>query len=286
MRNKRRPVIGALSLLLAGGLVFGGVALAAGGLTGTNNQAPAPPAPPAPTPITYSASLGWTPSVTPGATPDGIVSSVIARAGLATSMVGSLSATPASPGRGLGTSVALQVPTGGTIAENIRAAWQADLVEGVIAEAFAASGMPQVTGSAITGELPNGKAIDLGGGMGDILPGQSYSSDDDGTIGQRLTSLLPQWNLNLVSVDVLHVGQPAPAITVSTSSPNATAAAAAAIINKLFWAQGNAIYEGYFFQVNNMNGDPLLVQSAAFRTGAGDEWVDPSLGDSSSLAHG
>jgi hypothetical protein len=69
--------------------------------------------------------------------------------------------------------------TDGSIAGNIHASWEADLVQGVVAEAFAARGIGHVVGSSITGDLPNGQTVILQGGMGDVAAGQRILSDSD-----------------------------------------------------------------------------------------------------------
>lgn len=267
MKLKKRTRVSVIVVAVAAGVILVGVAWAAGGISTSSSSTP--------TPVTYTKTQGWAPSVPSGATAAEIVNSIVQQAGFGNSMQVSLS----------GQSLSFDIPTTGSLAANAYAAWQADIVQGVVAEAFANQGLPPIAGSTFTGELPSGQTVDIGGGMGNIQPGQSYSSDDDSAITQRITDLLPQWNLTLSSIHILHAGQPAPAVFVTTNDPNAAAAAATPIVRTLF-GQDPPLYEGYYFQVNDTKGNLVLLQSAAFRDGAGQGWADPSVAASSSLNHG
>jgi hypothetical protein len=234
------------------------------------------------TPVTYAATYDWTPTLPSSATtPSAIVSAVAARANLGTALRVSLS-TPPVPTTRQGDWLSFDVATDGSVAGNIHAAWEADLVQGVVAEAFAARGMEHVIGSNITGDLPSGQTVALQGGMGDVAAGQRFLSSSDAAIQQRVEAVLAQANLTPVSITVMHVGQPAPAVIVKTNDPSPAAAAAAQTIRALFGAH-LPLYEGYFFEIENAAGTPILAASASFRTGAGREWVDPSVGAGSSL---
>lgn len=280
MGTHRRQFItrGAL-LLVAALLVSSGVALADGGFSGSSLAS----MPGTVTPVVYARNTGWTPSVPAGLSASEIANSVVHAAGLDASVDTSVAATASDQGPGV--SLAFDVPTDGTLAENLHSVWRADLVQGVITEALAAGPTP-VIGSTIRGELPSGETINLGGGMGYIQPGQSYSSGSDAIIKAQVSSLLPQWNLDARSIDVLHVGQPEPEVVVTTTDPIATAAAALSIINGLFWDQAYPIYDGYFFQVDNADGTPILVQAVSYRAGKGHYWAAPSIESASSLSHG
>ncbi len=233
-------------------------------------------------PVTYAPTYGWTATIPSSATtPSAIVSAVADRANLGTALRVSLSTPPAWATRH-GDWLSFDVATDGSVAGNIHAAWEADLVQGVVAEAFAARGMGHVIGSNITGDLPSGQTVALQGGMGDVAAGQRFLSSSDAAIQQHVEAVLAQANLTPVSITVMHVGQPAPAVIVQTNDPSAAAAAATPTIRALFGARP-PLYEGYFFEIEDAAGTPILAASASFRTGAGREWVDPSVGAGSSL---
>lgn len=274
----RKVIAGSIIATLVTG-IFAGVAVA------TNLVDPGSPVQ-GPSPIAYSSTLGWTPTI-PSAvtTPAEIAASMMQQSGFAGRMTVGVSESPTNLGAQSGDWLDFNVPTSGTVAANIRAAWNADLVQGVVAEAFVQRGLPPIVGSKISGEMPDGKSVDLGGGMGDIQPGQSYSDAGDAAITQWISGLLPQWNLSLDTIDIVRAGQPAPAVVVTSPDPAATVAAATSIVNTLF-GQNDPLYEGFFFQVDDPSGEPVLVAAAAYRTGAGHYWVAPSLQASSSANHG
>ncbi|HEX5174244.1 MAG TPA: hypothetical protein VFV91_08890 [Gaiellaceae bacterium] len=277
MRILWQPRFVAIAVLLLAGATAFGIAVASGGgsppnLSGDQSVAP----------VTYSSTYDWTPTIPSSAsTPAAIVSAIANRAGLGKALRVSLTNSPSQATR-QGSSLNFDVATDGSVAGNIHAAWMADLVQGAIAEAFVARGMQPVIGSTVTGDLPNGQTVDLQGGMGDVAAGQSFSSDSDAAIQQHLEAVLAQANLTPVSITVMHIGQPAPAVIVKTSDPSSAAAAAATTIRALFGANP-PLYEGYYFEIDSAGGTPIIAASASFRTGAGRQWVDPSVAATSSL---
>jgi hypothetical protein len=222
-------------------------------------------------PVGYSARYGWSPAVPRSAsTPAKIVSTITASAGFGKAVTVSVST-------GAWVALAFHIPTDGTVAGNIYAAWKADLLEGVIAEAFVKRHMPRVDTSSITGELPNGTTVSLQGGMGDIPASQRFSSDSDAAIEHDLTGALSAAHLTPVSITVMHAGQPAPAVVVSSTDPHAAVSAATSLIRSLFFADGRPLYEGYYLKIETAAGAPVAAYSASFRTGAGRQWASPSI---------
>lgn len=194
---------------------------------------------------------------------------------------------PRNLGQRPGAWVDLVLDVPGEGAQTMRPQWEADLVQGAIAEALEAGARAiRVVGSTFVGRLPDGSnSRDLaGGGMGDITPGQDFMTAPDSEIERTLTQGLAAADLKPVAITVLHAAQPAPAVVASTDHPAAAARAASETIRALFGQTPK--YEGYYFEVRGRDGRPLLVQSASFRTGAGRLWIDPSLDAVSSLNHG
>jgi hypothetical protein len=135
-------------------------------------------------------------------------------------------------------------------------------------------------------QLPDEKTLpDVGGGMGDIVPWQAFMAPSDDAIRSSITHGLAQAGLNLTSFEVLRASQPAPAVVATTTDPKGTAALASQIVRSLF-GQNPPFYEGYYFEVRDTKGQPVFVQSTAFRTGAGRLWISPSVADVASLKHG
>ena len=279
MRVLWQPRFVVIAVLFLAATTFG-VVRASGGGSPTNLRGDQ-----SVTPVTYSSTDTWTPTVPSSAsTPAAIVSAISNAAGLGTALRVSLT-DPAAQDTTQGSSLNFDVATDGSVAGNIHAAWEADLVQGVIAEAFVARGMQPVITSTMTGDLPNGQTVTLQGGMGDVAARQSFSSDSDAAIQQRLDAVLTQANLTPVSITVMHVGQPAPAVVARTNDPSSAAAAASTTMRALFGANP-PLYEGYYFEIENAAGAPIIAESASFRTGSGRSWVDPSVAASSSLIHG
>jgi hypothetical protein len=263
--------------LTYGGLAFAGAVPTPSDLTGAQDV----------TPITYASHTGLkSAATTAGMTAPQVAHTILDQAGVDPAMTVSVGTPPAIAGMRPGAWLNFSVPVSGSgTAVQIRAAWTADLVQGAIADAFARNGLTPVTGSRITGVLSDGSTVDLGGGMGDVAAGQSFSDDNVATIEQRIKSALASSALQPVSIDVLHAAQPAPAVVVETDNPAAAAAAANSTINELF-GLNPPLYEGYYFEIDDAQGSPVLVQSASFRTGSGRQWVDPRYAADSSLAHG
>jgi hypothetical protein len=164
-----------------------------------------------------------------------------------------------------------------------RARWEADIIVGALADALAQTARPGISGATIEGSLPDNTIIpDLGGGMGDIVPGQEFLDSSDASMKQDLAELLAAAGLTPVSVDVLRADQPAPAVVAETAHPREAAAAAAQTIRSLF-GQAPPKYEGYYFELRDTSGQRLFTTSAAFRSGVGRLWVSPSIADVVSL---
>src|SRR5947199_1106931 len=123
-------------LLLAGAAAFA-AALASGGASAANLSGDQSVAP-----VNYSSTYGWTPTVPSSAsTPAAIVSAIGNAAGLGNGLRVSLANPPAQATR-QGSSLSFDVATDGSLAGNTHATWTAEIVQGVIAEAFVARGMP------------------------------------------------------------------------------------------------------------------------------------------------
>jgi hypothetical protein len=170
-------------------------------------------------------------------------------------------------------------------ADAIRAQWETELIEGSVADALAGTATPVVS-SVIDAKLANGEVHqNIGSGMGDVVPNQAFSSASDSEINADLRKKLAMAELTVDSIDILHATEPAPAVVVSTQDPRAAAGAANDIKLSLF-GQNPPRYEGFYFEIRGVDGSPVLITSAAFRSGAGRLWFSPSVADVLSLNHG
>jgi hypothetical protein len=234
--------------------------------------------------IQFTHVLGHSPAVG-GSTHSDIIAGVFKRYGGQDVVSVSEEGAPAQPGprpAGIWLHFVVAVPSREVGTD--RAQWEADLIEGAIADALASSGTT-VGGSTIDWRLPDGTILpNQGGGMGDIVPGQTFSNASDASITATLKKGLADNGLIPTSIAILHADQAAPAVIAVTSDPRAAAAAASSTIRALF-GQNPPFYEGYYFEVRDLSGKPLFIQSASFRSGSGRQWVDPSLADVTSLLH-
>ena len=235
------------------------------------------------TPIVYGVpTSNPTPSPRAGP-PSSVLADAVSRIGNGAIASASLGAPPA----GVQTSrqslpwlhAIVHVPALANGAE-IRALWVADLVEGVVAESEGTSSNMHDSfgGSTFDGQLPNGTLLaDIGGGMGDIVRGQSFLKQDqnDSSTVSGLGTTLRSDGLTPVSVGVLRPIGGAPYVIASTNSPADTLAQTGKILSDLFGGS-TPYFEGYYFELRDAAGDPLLRTSAAFRTGAGRLWINPA----------
>jgi hypothetical protein len=176
---------------------------------------------------------------------------------------------------------------------DIQPLWEADLIQGATAEASGTSTdlYDSFGGSTFDGRLPNGTVIpDISGGQGDVAKGQVFAdaSASDSAIITGIDSVLQQYGLSPIAVNVLRPLGAAPSIVASTSDPSTTVAHFGQLVNSLIGRTPR--FEGYYVELRDASGNALVRASAAFRTGAGRFWVAQafrsSLVGETSGAHG
>ena len=122
--------------------------------------------------------------------------------------------------------------------------------------------------------------------MGLVASGQRFSEASDAEIKTAIQAALNRQNLKVVDLNVARVDQPAPNIVVETEDPQEAARSALSLISSLFFNQDHQpTYEGYYFEVVDATGSPVLIQAASFRTGAGHLWFRPDVANALSLPH-
>lgn len=166
----------------------------------------------------------------------------------------------------------------------IEALWHVDLTVGALADALAQTGQLGIAGATVDGHLPDNTTVPLSGGIGDVTAGQSFSDAGDQTIKADLTQALKQANLTPVSIDIVRVDQPAPAVVAEAADPRTAAAAVAQTTASLF-GKDPPNYEGYYLEVRDTKGNPVFIRSAAFRSGVSAAWASPSVADVFPLSH-
>lgn len=158
----------------------------------------------------------------------------------------------------------------------IEALWQADLVQGAVAEAAGSSSdlHDTIVGSSLSVLQPDGSIVEADGGMGDVARGQRFTTEQDSAIQTNVAGALTQYGLTQISVRIFHARTPAIAVIASTSDPVATAHEYEDIVASLVGSSPR--YEGYYLELRDSSGGVIVRASAAFRTGAGRFWVNPA----------
>ncbi len=162
---------------------------------------------------------------------------------------------------------------------DIEPLWEADLVQGAIAE-LSGSGndlRDSIGGSTLDVSLPTGTVVnDVSGGMGDVIRGQMFEDPSNAELAKTVRSVLSQYGLNLVSLKTLKAPTSAPEIVASTSDPAATAGQLGALATTLFGVNPTR-FVGYYLMIRDSAGVTRIVTSSEFRTGAARLWIDPAL---------
>jgi hypothetical protein len=161
----------------------------------------------------------------------------------------------------------------------VRALWATDLLEGAFADMAGATDdqATNVGGAVVTELLPSGRTIDESAGVGDVGHAQQFpnASASPLFVKSAIGATLVSHGLTAVRIDVLTPIGPAPAVVAQTADPAATVHAYRDLLNDLFGTAASPRYEGYYFQLIDSAGDPLVITAAAFRTGTGRTWIAP-----------
>lgn len=237
-----------------------------------------------PTPIGYAPNPNASAGTQPAAQALAAVQQQMGRTSVVSASITAPPAGPQRDARGslpwLDATVAIPALRDGMEIESL---WQADLIEGAVAEqsGTATDLAKDFGGSTFDGQLPDGSVVsDIGGGMGDIVRGQVFSGGTASTasITNKIDHVLRDHQLTPISVTVYRPLTAAPAIIASTSDPAAAAADYGSLLHDLIGSTPQ--YEGYYLELRDSSGQAFVRASASFRTGAGRFWVAPSLADS------
>lgn len=153
--------------------------------------------------------------------------------------------------------------------------WQADLIEGVVADRATSSNdvIDGISGATFKAQLPDGSLVDVGSGIGDVAHGQQFSHASSHSVALAVADALRAEGLTPVSVKVFRPDGPAPEVIASTTDVTSTATNLVSIIRSVF---GNPpTYEGYYLEIRDAQGTAWVRASASFRSGAGRFWIDP-----------
>jgi hypothetical protein len=109
----------------------------------------------------------------------------------------------------------------------------------------------------------------LGESGGDGIPaGGDLAGEGESEIRSEISAAASKAGLHVLSIDILHADQPAPAVVVETDNPAQAVADASQITATLFG--GNPpTYEGYYLEVKDAQYAVVFLRSPDFRSGAG-----------------
>ncbi len=160
--------------------------------------------------------------------------------------------------------------------------WEAELVQGVLADSLATTDdtTSGIAGAEVTGVLPDGSKISLGGGASDIRAHQVFHRSTTNAeltqTQQAATQVIQKFGLTPLSVQVLQPKDDA--LYVVAQIPAGTTFSH---LNDLQVAlNGDPLqYEAIYLEIRDSAGLRVAVTNANYRVGAGGQWIDPSLED-------
>lgn len=159
----------------------------------------------------------------------------------------------------------------------IRATWEAEILAGALKDVMSARHLGTLDNFQ-TDELLAGKDVGtVDSGFGNVLPGQIFDRSKASQLTAHITRLLRASDLAPVTVEVENGIQLAPVVVARTRNPRGLVDA---LTQPSAWTGilGNYDnYEGYYFELQDSSGAPVLVSTAAHRAGASSAWIRQDL---------
>lgn len=231
-------------------------------------------------PVQFAPTTGRTPSL--GSDPASIVATVKGRVPHVLAIRITKDAVSNASGKGTSdyrmahVDIAAPADRGPEIA---RAMWESDLVGGALFTGFTQANLAPPFGVDMTVVLPDGKRDHVGGGLGKVVPDQVFDPITS-AIQARIEQNAAAQGFTNVRVSTFQVVDDVIEIHATTT------AAPVAAASRFFKAHGldgllgesENDFEGVYFQLDDGQGNPLLIESTAPRAGAGGYWAAPSTG--------
>lgn len=265
LAHPRRVLIATAALVVLGA----GSAVAAVAITSRDES-----------PVQFAPTTGSTPSL--GSDSASIIASVEARVPDVLSIRITKDAISNASGRGTKDylvahiDIAASADSGPKVA---RASWESDLIGGALFTGFTQADLAPPFGVDLTLVLPDGTRDQVGGGLGKVVPNQVFDSVTP-EIQTRIEQNAAAQGLTNVRVTTFQVVNDVIEIHAATTAAPATAASnfyKAGGIDGLL-GQSENDFEGVYFQLDNAQGNPILIETTAPRAGAGGYWAAPSTG--------
>jgi hypothetical protein len=148
-------------------------------------------------------------------------------------------------------------------------------VTGAFRDDLQVRGLTPPSGSEILVQLPDGSLLRPIRGIGNVRFGQQFVGGPPSTIESDISRRATDARLQVKSVATLTPAQPTPILITETGDARL---AAATLDNELAQIFGSPnTYEGYYFEIDDSDGEPIAIQAAAFRAGVGQRWIRPDL---------
>lgn len=165
--------------------------------------------------------------------------------------------------------------------------WYAELAVGVAAQLSATTqtSLDQVIASATAiGPDADGVARSTDLGVGAVALNQVFNSPSDDVLTSRVDEVAQQFGLKVDSAQVLHPLESALSATFVVPHHAKINWTADQLTTALVGATPDV--EGVLWQLDDVDGTPLIQASAAYRTGAGSLWFAPGQDTRFGAVHG
>ena len=231
-------------------------------------------------PVQFAPTTGSTPSL--GGDAASIIATVEARVPDVLSIRLSKDAISNASGRGTTdyliahANIAATADKGPQIA---RASWESDLIAGALFTAFTEAHLAPPSSVDLTVVLPDGTRDHVGGGLGKVVPDQIFDPVTPQT-QTRIQQNATAQGLTDVRVSTFQVVNDVIQIHAKTTASPAAAASRFFKAHGLdgLLGQSENDFEGVYFQLDDEQGNPILIESTAPRAGAGGYWAAASTG--------
>lgn len=162
--------------------------------------------------------------------------------------------------------------------DETQAMWEGDVFAAAVQEKYAASGLGNIVSIEATLVTPSGEHKAIGGGLGNVVPGQIFATPPAG-LADSVAARAEAQGLRDANLETVRGIQRALIITATTDTPRETAAMLLkdGVLTKLLGVPPTT-YEGVLLKVSDATGNPVYNVGTASRAASSIVWVSPELG--------
>ncbi len=162
--------------------------------------------------------------------------------------------------------------------------WQALVFGGIVRELLRANGLGDLSAIDTTLRLPDGQLLPLGGGIGNVIPNQVFDSPPDPVLTARITRGARSLGLQINTVRIIHSAQPIPVVVATARNARdfAHSSRSSSTWTTLL-GEAPSNLEGYFLEVDDIAGAPIVMVTGDNRVGGGAYWIRPEFAQPSIL---